>query len=369
MIEQFRLLRERYHLSERVADGSAMSGGKPLPLGPVGRWTQGFPYLPLPHPVHSLGHFVFPNFYLQVHPELERVDADFDLPAAYLPESPPPLFLVTRPDLGDVSKGREINLENFRWLLEGVLTPEQLEGLRLLLTPRPTLWFNRTEHRLSPQPVEGVSCFACHVNGHTNGAILLEPSTRPSLASVRLDTPSLRGVGRARLLGSKRAIHSLAEFAVVEDYFEGELFWAKHIGAKPFTGEEALAISAFLSAIDFPPAPRLGPEGRLDPALATPSQRRGEEIFFRKGRGGTCHPAPFYSDHQMHDLQVERFTGGRPEGAFKTPTLRGIKDSPPYFHDGRLPTLEDAVDFFDSVLGLHLSDSEKKDLVEFLKIL
>ena len=69
----------------------------------------------------------------------------------------------------------------------------------------------------------------------------------------------------------------------------------------------------------------------------------------------------------MHDLKVERLTGGRAEGVFKTPTLRSIKDSPPYLHDGRLPTLEDSVEFFDAVLELKLSDREKQHLVDFLK--
>ena len=68
----------------------------------------------------------------------------------------------------------------------------------------------------------------------------------------------------------------------------------------------------------------------------------------------------------MHDLQVERFYVGRPEGPIKTYPLRGIKDSPPYSHDGRCPTLDDAVEFFNLVLELKLSEQEKKDLVAFL---
>ena len=69
----------------------------------------------------------------------------------------------------------------------------------------------------------------------------------------------------------------------------------------------------------------------------------------------------------MHDLQVERFYRGRPEGPIKTFSLRGIKDSPPYLHDGRLLTLEDTVEFFDIILQTRLSADEKKDLVAFLR--
>jgi cytochrome c peroxidase len=49
--------------------------------------------------------------------------------------------------------------------------------------------------------------------------------------------------------------------------------------------------------------------------------------------------------------------------------LRGIKDSPPYLHDGRLLTLDDTVEFFNLVLGTKLTESEKKDLVAFLRAL
>jgi cytochrome c peroxidase len=57
------------------------------------------------------------------------------------------------------------------------------------------------------------------------------------------------------------------------------------------------------------------------------------------------------------------------EGPTKSFPLRGIKDSPPYLHDGRLLTLEDTVEFFNLVLELKLSDQEKSDLVAFLRVL
>ena len=65
----------------------------------------------------------------------------------------------------------------------------------------------------------------------------------------------------------------------------------------------------------------------------------------------------------MHNLQVERFykpvmINGRfasSDGPIKTFPLRGIKDSPPYLHDGRLLTLDDTVEFFNLVLGTKLT--------------
>ncbi len=71
----------------------------------------------------------------------------------------------------------------------------------------------------------------------------------------------------------------------------------------------------------------------------------------------------------MHDLKVERFYVGRPEGPIKTFPLRGIKDSPPYLHEGRLMTLHDTVEFFNLVLELNLSKKEKDALVAYMPCL
>ena len=57
------------------------------------------------------------------------------------------------------------------------------------------------------------------------------------------------------------------------------------------------------------------------------------------------------------------------DGPIKTFPLRGIKDSPPYLHDGRLLTLEDTVEFFNLILGVQLTEQEKKDLVAFMQVL
>ena len=71
----------------------------------------------------------------------------------------------------------------------------------------------------------------------------------------------------------------------------------------------------------------------------------------------------------MHDLKLERFVNEPGDGPIKTFTLRGIKDSPPYLHDGRLLTLEDTVEFFNLVLELKLTDDEKSDLIAYLRLL
>ena len=88
-------------------------------------------------------------------------------------------------------------------------------------------------------------------------------------------------------------------------------------------------------------------------------------------------PSPYYTDNLMHNLRTERFykprmVNGRmasADGPIKTFPLRGIKDSPPYLHDGRLLTLEDTVEFFNLILELKLNEQEKKDFVAFLRAL
>src|SRR5205823_3296553 len=116
---------------------------------------------------------------------------------------------------------------------------------------------------------------------------------------------------------------------------------------------------------DFPPAPKLDRTGRLIASKASDSEKRGEKLFFGKGKCSVCHPAPFYLDDKMHDLHLEQFLDEPGDGPIKSFTLRGIRDSPPYLHDGRCLTLEDTVEFFSLVLELKLSEQEKKDLVAF----
>ncbi len=386
------LLAQRYDLSGKVDPSVRMSGGKkPVPVGPTARlkgvtWDQLaamppaeikrrglFPYPPLPHPLEpGGGGMVLPPSQLATHPEFDRVDIAFDLPDAYLPEYPPPLFLTTHPELGDVSRGQEITLDNYYTLLGNVLSPIELDGLRLLVTPFPSQQFNQTEDRATWAPSNGIACFSCHVNGHTTGQFERSPELRPNPDRLRLDTPTMRGVFAQRTFGSKRNIRTLEDFSEVESntaYFDGDDSAAARKGARHFSREEIVAMSAFQNIIDLPPAPKLLPTGDLDPSQATAAELRGEAVFRGKGRCATCHPGPYFTDSLSHDLRVERFYQGRAEGIIKTFPLRGIKDSPPYLHDGRLLTLEDTVEFFNLILGTRLSAAEQRDLVAYLRVL
>lgn len=386
---QQKLLEQRYDLKPRLDPGVKMSRGKPLPVGPTARLMGGitwqsiaqlapeevrkraiFPYPSLPHPKHAAGGMVFPQVQIEMFPRLERFDVDFDIPEAFLPEFPPAIFLQNRPELGDVSRGEVVSINNFHRLFKDLLTPVQLDGLRLLVTPFPQEEFNPTDDRKTVQPSLGVTCFDCHVNGHTTGQFHLNPDDRPQHRRFRLDSVSLRGMFAQQIHGSKRSLRSVEDFTEFEQrtaYFNGSPINAMKKGINILDRVAVSHMAQLQNMLDFPPAPKLTSLGRLDPAKATQSEVRGENIFFGKGQCASCHVPPFYLDNKMHDLKVERFVNEPPRGPIKTFTLRGIKDSPPYLHDGRLLTLEDTVEFFNVILGTRLNEQEKKDLVAFMR--
>jgi len=407
MARQGELLQQRYDLQNDPTPNVTMSRGKPVQRGVRVKLASGtsweklaamtpetirngdlFPpgFLPLPHPNHPEGGMVFPQFEIdeikkQEGRDLSRFDLDFDLPDHFLPEFPAAIFLTTRPDLGDVSRGKLVTSDNFFELFDGILNPKQLEGLRLLVTPFPQQQFNQTSDRRTGRPSRGVACFDCHANGHANGATHLAGDVRPQEHRHRIDTPSLRGVNIQRLFGSQRALKSVEDFTEFEQraaYFDGDPVLATKKGVNILErGSQVHFMGEFQALLDFPPAPKLDLFGKLIPEKASAAERRGQELFFGKAQCATCHAPPYYTDNTMHNLQTERFfktkmINGRKAGAdgpIKTFPLRGIKESPPYLHDGRLLTLEDTVEFFNLILETKLSAEEKGDLLAFLRVL
>lgn len=401
------LLEERYDLADHAAEKVTMSRGKPVQSGTRAKLLKGitwdklnalspqqireqnlFPlgFLPFPHPNHPEGGMLFPKFHIaevkkQEGRDLTRFDLEFDLPDRFLPEFPPPIYLTTRLDLGDVSQGQLVTNVNYFGLFNGILNPKQLEGLRLLVTPFMQQQFNQTDDRRSELPSRGVACFDCHANGHTNAATHLVGDIRPQEFRHRIDTPSLRGVNIQRLFGSQRALKSVEDFTEFEQraaYFDGDMVIAAKKGVNVLDrGSQVHPMAEFQALLDFPAAPKLNVLGQLDPKLATESELRGQALFVGKAKCETCHPAPYFTDNSMHNLGAERFYTARNingrmaamDGPIKTFPLRGIKDSPPYLHDGRLLTLDDTVEFFNLILEVKLTTAEKADLIAFLRVL
>ncbi|TPI09205.1 cytochrome B6 [Mesorhizobium sp. B4-1-3] len=410
MDRQKKLLDQRYDLTDHPIPGVMMTGGKKAVQGGVRvklaegqSWDKlasispaeirdrallpaGF--LPLPHVKQATGGQVFPEEEIseisrQEGRDLRRFDVDFDLPDRMTPEFPPPIFLTTHPELGDVSRGQLLTIRNYYEIMNGIITPVQMEGLRLLLTPFPQEEFNQTEDRKVAGQSMGVACLDCHANFNTNAAFHQTPDIRPQAARFRLDTTSLRGLFNQQIHGSKRSLRSVEDFTEFEQrtaYFNGDHVSATRKGVNlPDRTNQVAMMAQMQNIIDFPPAPKLDPFGRLDPSLATAEELKGEAVFMGKGRCSQCHnPQTSFMDNNMHDLKLERFyKPGQtvndmvelPDGPIKTFTLRGIKDTPPYMHDGRLMTLADTVEFFNLVLGTKLDQSEKDALVAYLLVL
>jgi cytochrome c peroxidase len=226
-----------------------------------------------------------------------------------------------------------------------------------------------------------VTCFDCHANGHTNASTHLAGDARPQAFRHRIDTPSLRGVNLQRLFGSQRALKSVEDFTEFEQraaYFDGDPVIATKKGVNVLErGSQVHFMAEFQELLDFPPAPKLGVTGKLDPRKANEQELRGQALFFGKAQCATCHMPPHYSDNMMHNLHTERFFKPHEvkgammvgDGPIKTFPLRGIKESPPYLHDGRLLTLEDTVEFFNLILETKMTAAEKADLVAFLRTL
>jgi len=410
MEQQKELLERRYDLRDQPSADTMMSGErkalqegvrvklpegmsweklgqmKPEEIKSKGLLPEGF--LPLPHVKQAAGGQVFPQLQIDViqqdeKRDLKRFDVEFDLPDHLTPEFPPPIFLTTHPELGDVSRGDVLTIKNFYEYMNGIVTPVQMEGLRLLLTPFPQEEFNQTEDRKVADPSMGVACLDCHTNFHTNGAFHQTPDVRPQASRFRLDTTSLRGMFNQQIHGSKRSLRSIEDFTEFEQrtaYFNGDHVSATRKGVHlPDRPNQVAMMAQMQNIIDFPPAPKLDTFGKLDPDKASPLELKGERVFLGKGRCAECHiPQTSFLDNNMHDLKLERFyTPGKsyngmvtlPDGPIKTFTLRGIKDSPPYLHDGRLLTLDDTVEFFNLVLGTKLATDEKQALVVYLRTL
>jgi cytochrome c peroxidase len=131
-----------------------------------------------------------------------------------------------------------------------------------------------------------------------------------------------------------------------------------------------------------------------DGSALNESQKRGLKLFQKAGCAG-CHTPPLFSTYEFHNAGVDAHKPkpdvGRKEvtkkdadtGAFRVPSLREVAKTAPYFHDGSVKTLAEAVALmaaggkdnphrspdFDRVRQAKLTDQDRNDVVEFLKAL
>ena len=338
MARQKKLLEERYDLSVKVSDKVKMSRGKPIPVGPATRLPAGttwetwprlspdeirdkglFPkgFLPLPHPHHEVGRHGLPADGDQaaaaaraVRPRLRPArPLPARVPAGHLPDHPP---RPRRRLAGEGGDRRELpgdlpaaSSTPRTWRACGSWSRSSRSSSS---TPRPTA------RPTGPTACSGVACFDCHVNGHTSAATHLVGDIRPQSHRRRIDTPSLRGVNIQRLFGSQRALKIDRGLHRVRAA-GGLLRRRPGVGRRPRGSTRWSAAARSTSW----PRSRTCSTSRRPPAWgSTASSTRGSSpptrprcaartLFFGKAQCATCHPAPYYTDNTMHDLQVDRF--------------------------------------------------------------
>lgn len=121
------------------------------------------------------------------------------------------------------------------------------------------------------------------------------------------------------------------------------------------------------------PAPQ-PKEGSFDKASA----ERGRVLFNTKAQCARCHVPPLFTEpgwamHTADEIGIDDFQASRsPDKRFyRTTPLRGVASHQKggFYHDGRFATFRDVVNHYEGVLKLTLTESERKELIEFLKSL
>lgn len=172
----------------------------------------------------------------------------------------------------------------------------------------------------------------------------------------------------------EQALQRIAEFAIYVEKFHAA-----------FPGDDdpvhadnvALALAAFQRTLNTPNSPfdlwLVGDDGAM-----TEAQKRGMVAFVERGCLA-CHAGPAFTDSNFHVIQVPGSTDlGRflvtaeewDRHAFKTPTLRNVALTYPYFNNGNVPTLDQAIVVMgQEMLGIELAGEELEDLVAFMHAL
>ena len=213
----------------------------------------------------------------------------------------------------------------------------------------------------------GLSCNSCHTSGAVNTAFFIPVlSDQPgnidvshhlwnSLDDDSLDNPinipSLRGIRWTAPYGRDGRTQSLLEFS--RNVIVGEF------GGRALHPLLLDALVAYQREFAFLPNNIFDSTGKLTTS-ASVEKKRGEILFQRDCIN--CHiPTSVYTDGRSHDVGTN--------GYFDTPTLLGLSETSPYFHDGRSPDLLSVVKHFERVLDLNYGPIQRADLTSFLEAL
>jgi len=201
------------------------------------------------------------------------------------------------------------------------------------------------------------SCASCHPNhGHTNNKTYVGLNVVPDGNPNGRSTPTLWGAGTQQAFSWAGTAPSLQANmrGIIVNRMKG-----------PEPSRDTLeALEAYVRSLGYPPNPNLNADGTPSP-IAPAAAKRGYAVFMRAGCHA-CHPPPTYDKKDVEDV----FSGGK----FKVPSLRVVSLTAPYFHDGRVATVEETVRYMWEFLQKagtteKLTEGDLRDLVEFLRIL
>src|SRR3981081_3362977 len=130
----------------------------------------------------------------------------------------------------------------------------------------------------------------------------MDSNDEPLLLSNRYgrnsrEAVSLRGLFNQQIHGSKRSLRSVEDFTEFEQrtaYFNGDEIHAIKKGMNILDRIQVSHMAQMQNMFDFPRAPKLNSEGKLDPNKAAENEMRGQQVFFGKGQCAECHQPPTY---------------------------------------------------------------------------
>lgn len=192
------------------------------------------------------------------------------------------------------------------------------------------------------------SCQSCHPDGHTNGRL------NDNFSDGSFGTPKRV----LSLLGAKDTGPWAwnGGMSDLETQVRSSLTTTMR-GPKP-SQQQVSDLSAYLRAL--PPPPGLA---KARDVVDTETAKRGRKVFARE-KCATCHTPPTYTSPKTFDVGLRDENGA---AHFNAPSLRGVSQAGPYFHDGRAHSLEEIFARFRHQLAAPLPSRELADLMHFLE--
>lgn len=194
------------------------------------------------------------------------------------------------------------------------------------------------------------SCHSCHTDGHTTGRL------NDNFSDGSFGTPKRI----LTLLGARDTGPWAWNAQMTELEAQVRTSIKSTMQGRTPSAEDVRDLTAFVQTL--PAAPSLlSARGIDDPETV----KRGRKVFVRE-KCASCHAAPSYTSAKTYDVGLHDEAGGK---LFNPPSLRGVSQAGPYFHDNRAATLEDVFVRFRHQLPEPLTTQELSDLLRFLESL